>query len=189
MNIFKTLNCSLGVGYTSISNLGMMTYITPQQLVSIIGHIDLISPLWKYPFSYFIWTPKSTAIHGNCISSTPAFAARVDGNFHAFPWFGGYLWSWRIFVQDTPPKYSIHGQAKVKADSWLGWKAKADPLTWSEGQGNIHIWKKMDILKVNNGHLTFLPWLPPTLSLVWKFDGATPNLWQSVCQSIYFKFI
>ena len=57
--------------------------------------------------------------------------------------FGGYLWSWRIFVQDTPPKYSIYGQPKVKADSWLGWKVKADPLTWPEGQGHCHIWKNV----------------------------------------------
>ena len=142
----------------------------------------------KIPCYLLHLDPESSPIHGNCIPSPPTFAVRMDGNFHAFPWFGGYLWSWRIYVQDTPPKYSIYGQPKVKADSWLRWKAKADPLTWSEGQGHIHIWKKVDILKVKDGQLSILAWLPLTPSLVWKFDGATPNLWQSVWQTIYFKF-
>ena len=164
-----------------------MTYITLQQLVSSIGHIDLISPFWKYHL-VTSFGPKKYSNHGNCIPSPPTFVVWVDGNFHPFPWFGGYLWSWRIFVQDMTPKYSIYGQPKVKADSWLRWKAKADPLTWSKGQGHFHIWKKMDILKVKDGHLILLACLPIAPSLVWKVDGATPNLWQVVWQNIYFIF-
>ena len=79
-----------------------MTYITPQQLVSIIGHIDLVSPLLKIPTYLIHVDPKSTPIHGNSILLPSTFVVRVDGNFHPFPWFGSYLWSWRIFVQDTP---------------------------------------------------------------------------------------
>ena len=84
--------------------------------MSIIGHIDLISPPLKIPTYLLHLDPKSTSIHGNCIPSPTTFAVRVDGNFHAFPWFGGYLWSWRIYVHDTPPKYSIYGHPNVKAD-------------------------------------------------------------------------
>ena len=94
-----------------------MTYITAQQLVSIIGHIELVSTLLKVPTYLLHVDPKSTPIHGNCIASPPTFVVRVDGNFHPLPWCGGYLWSWRIFVQDTPPKYLIYRQPKVKADS------------------------------------------------------------------------
>ena len=134
-----------------------------------------------------MWTQKVLQSRGIVFPDHPLSWSRwMDGNFHAFSWFEGYLWSWRIYVQDTPPKYSIYGQPKVKADSWLGWQAKADLLTGSEGQGHFHIWKKMDILKVKDGHLTLLAYLPIALSLIWKYDGATPNLWQSVWQTIYF---
>ena len=162
MNIVKTLNSFVWT-YTYISKLGHDDLYNSQQLVSIIGHIDLISPQLKIPTYLLHLVPKNTPIHGNCIPSPPTFMMRVDGNFHAFPWYGGYL---ENICTGYPPKYSIYGQPKVKADSWLRWKAKADPLIWSEGQGHIHIWKKLDILKDQDGHLTLLVCLPIALSLM-----------------------
>ena len=70
--------------------------------MSIIGHIDLYSTLLKISTYSPNLDPKSTPFHGNCITSPSTLAVRVDGNFHAFPWFGGYLCSWRICVHDTP---------------------------------------------------------------------------------------
>ena len=152
------------MGLHSVSKLGHDDLINSCQWRPIIGHIDLISSLLKIPTYLLHLDPNSTPIHGNCIPSPPTFAVRVDGNFHAFPWFGGYLWSWRIYVQDI----YVH----IWTTQGQGWK-----LTQMEGQGWSMdlVWRSrpypyMDEnghLKVKVGHLTILAWLPLTLSLVW----------------------
>ena len=71
--------------------------------------------------------PKSTPIHGNSIPLPFTFAVRVDGNFHPFPWFGGYLWSWRIFVWDTPLNIPYMDNPRSRLTAVSDWKAKADP--------------------------------------------------------------
>ena len=38
---------------------------------------------------------------------------KISMNFHGF---GDYLCSWRLFVLDTPPKTSLFGHLRIKAD-------------------------------------------------------------------------
>ena len=176
-----------GWAYNNIPEIGQDNLYNSLQLMSILGCIDLFSSPFKISTHLLHMDPKSTPIHGNCILSPPTFGVRVDGNFHAFPWFGGYLWSWRIYVHDTHPKYSIYGHPKVKADQ----------LTWREGQGWSAgmVWRSRPYpyleenghFKVKDGHLTLLACLPIALSLVWNLDEATSNLWQSIWHALYFK--
>ena len=79
---------------------------------------------------------NNTANHRNCIPSPPTFTGSVDGNFHAFPWFGDYYLIFeRICVWHTPFIYHIWTIARSRLINWLGGKVKAGQLTWCEGQG------------------------------------------------------
>ena len=55
-------------------------------------------------------------------------------NFHGF---GDYLCSWRLFVLDTPPKTSIFGHLRVKADQLTCGESYGRVIDSSEGQGHM----------------------------------------------------
>ena len=50
---------------------------------------------------------------------------------------GGYLCWWRIYVHDTPPKTSIFGYLKVKANDMTQGEGYSKAIDLSEGQGYI----------------------------------------------------
>ena len=58
----------------------------------------------------------------------------ISMNFHGF---GGYLCSWRIYVLVTPPKTSIFGHLKVKADQLTQGEGYGRAIDLSEGQSHI----------------------------------------------------
>ena len=96
---------------------------------------------------------KSTPKHENSISLPSTTAVRVDGNFYGL---GGYLCCWRIFVLDTPPKTSIFGHLKVKADQLTQGEGYGRAVDLSEGQGHMPYMENHVLLKVTVGHLTIL---------------------------------
>ena len=89
--------------------------------MSIIWHIDLFSPLWKYSLNYFIWTPKvlqsmgtvflTTHSHGECGWKIPCIS---------MAWI--LLIDLREYMCMTHPKYSIYGR------KWTFWRSRM--VTW-----------------------------------------------------------
>ena len=73
-----------------------------------------------------------------------------------FHGFGGYLCCWGIFVLDTPPKTSIFGHLKVKADQLTQGEGCGRASDLSEGQGHMPYMENHVLLKVKVDHLTTL---------------------------------
>ena len=60
---------------------------------------------------------KSTPTYRSSIPLPHCTAVRGYGIFHDVSrGFGDFLGGWRIFVLDTPPKTSIFGDLRIKAD-------------------------------------------------------------------------
>ena len=95
--------------------------------------------------------------------------------------------SWRILELDTPPKTSIFGHLRVKADQLSHSEGYGRAIDLSEGQGHIPNMKRHVLLKVKVGHLTTLA--PDTVSsvLISTLCEATPNLCQPSSGLLYFK--
>ena len=95
--------------------------------------------------------------------------------------------SWRIFVLDTPPKTSIFGHLRVKADQLSSGEGYGRAIDLSGGQGHISNMESHVLLKVKVGHLTTLA--PDTFSsiLISTLHEATPNLCQPSSGLLYFK--
>ena len=58
----------------------------------------------------------------------------ISMNFHGF---GDHLCCWRLFVLDTPPKTSIFGHLRVKADQLTQGEGYGRVIDLSEGQGHM----------------------------------------------------
>ena len=71
---------------------------------------------------------------------------------------------WRIFVLDTPPKTSIFGDLRVKADQLSHCGEMAGQLICLKVKAIYHIRKAMCFWKVKVGHLTTLA--PDTVSSI-----------------------
>ena len=110
----------------------------------------------------------------------------ISMNFHGF---GDYLFCWRLFVLDTPPKTSIFGYLRIKADQLTQGEGYGRVTDSSEGQGHMPYVVNHVLLKVKVGHLTTLS---PSL-LLFHFDlelgEVTPNLCWMVWQIYFFKLI
>ena len=97
----------------------------------------------------------------------------ISMNFHGF---GDYLCSWRLFVLDTPPKTSIFGHLRVKADQLTQGEGYGRVIDSSEGQGHMSYMKIHVLLRVKNGHLTTLAQSTVSFILISTLHAATPNL-------------
>ena len=88
---------------------------------------------------------------------------------------------------DTPPKTSIFGHLRVKADQLSHGEGYSRAIDLSEGQGHIPNMESHVLLKVKVGHLTTLA--PDTVSsiLISTLHEATPNLHQPSSGLLYFK--
>ena len=97
----------------------------------------------------------------------------ISMNFYGF---GDYLCSLRLFVLDTPPKTSIFGHLRVKADQLTHGEGYGRATDLSEGQGHIPYMENHVLLKVKVDHLTTLA--PDTVSfiLISTLHEATTNL-------------
>ena len=87
---------------------------------------------------------KSTPKHRSSIPLPHCTTVKGCGKF---PWclqgFGDFLGSWRIFVPDTPPKTSISGYLRVKADQLSCSGDMAGQLTCLKVKAIYLIWKAM----------------------------------------------
>ena len=88
---------------------------------------------------------------------------------------------------DTPPKTSIFGHLRVKADQLSHSKGYGRVIDLSEGQGHIPYMESHVLLRVKVGHLTTLA--PDTVSfiLISRLHEATTNLHQPYSGLLYFK--
>ena len=88
---------------------------------------------------------------------------------------------------DTPPKTSIFGHLRVKADQLSHGEGYGGAIDLSEGQGHIPYMESHVLLKVKVGHLTTLA--PDTVSsiLISTLHEAMPNLCQPYLGLLYFK--
>ena len=88
---------------------------------------------------------------------------------------------------DTPPKSSIFGHLRVKADQMSHGEGYGRIIDLSEGQGHIPYMESHVLLRVKIGHLTTLA--PDTVSfiLVSTLHDATTNLYQPYSGLLYFK--
>ena len=88
---------------------------------------------------------------------------------------------------DTPPKTSIFGHLRVKADQLSHSEGYGRALDLSEGHSNIPYMERHVLLKVKVGQLTTLA--PDTVSsiLISTLHKATPNLHQPSSGLLYFK--
>ena len=88
---------------------------------------------------------------------------------------------------DTPPKTSIFGDLRVKADQLTHGEGYGRVIDLSEGQGHIPNMESHVLLKVKVGHLTTLA--PDTVSfiLISTLHEATPSLCQPCSGLLYFK--
>ena len=88
---------------------------------------------------------------------------------------------------DTPPKTSIFGHLRVKADQLSLGEGYGRAIDLSEGQGHMPNMESHVLLKVNVGHLTTLA--PDTVSsiLISTLHEATPNLHQPSSGLLYFN--
>ena len=88
---------------------------------------------------------------------------------------------------DTPPKSSIFGHLRVKADQMSHGEGYGRIIDLSEGQGHIPYMESHVLLRVKVGHLTTLA--PDTVSfiLVSTLHDATTNLYQPYSGLLYFK--
>ena len=96
---------------------------------------------------------------------------------------------WRIFVLDTPPKTSIFGELRLKADQLSHGGDMAGQLTCLKVKAIYHIRKAMCFLKVKVDHLTTVA--PDTVSsiLVSTLLEATSNPHQPYSGLLYFKIL
>ena len=85
-----------------ISKLGHDDLLNSCQWMPILSSIDLYSPLVEILIYFTTFGPEKYSKPWELYSLATATAVRVDGNFHEFHGFGGYLCSWRIYVMDTP---------------------------------------------------------------------------------------
>ena len=152
-----------------------MAYLSPSQGRPIVSSIDLISPQEKYSLILSRLDLTSTPNHGNSIPLLPTTAFRVDGISMNFHWCGDYLYSWRVFVLDTPPKTSIFGHLMVKADQLTQGERYGRAIDLSEGQGHIPYMEYHVLLKVMVDHLTTLG-SSHCLILISTLHKATTNL-------------
>ena len=98
-------------------------------------------------------------------SLPPCTAVRGYGTFHDISMgFGDYLCSWRLFVLDMPPKTSIFGHLRVKADKLSCGEGYGRVIDLSEGQGLIPYMEIHVLLRVKVDHLTTLT--PDTVSSI-----------------------
>ena len=88
---------------------------------------------------------------------------------------------------DTPPKTSIFGHLRVKADQLSCSEGHGRVIDMSEGQGHIPYMESHVLLRVKVGHLTTLA--PDTVSfiLISTLHEATTNLHQPYSGLLYFK--
>ena len=88
---------------------------------------------------------------------------------------------------DTPPKTSIFGDLRVKADQLSCVEGYSRVIDLSEGQGHIPYIESHVLLGVKVGHLTILA--PDTVSfiLISTLHEATRNLHQPYSGLLYFK--
>ena len=94
-------------------------------------------------------------------------------NFHEF---GDYLCSLRLFVLDTPPKTSIFGHLRVKADQLTQGEGYGRAIDLSEGQGHMPYMENHVLLKVMVDHLTTLDQATISFTLISTQHEATTNL-------------
>ena len=87
---------------------------------------------------------------------------------------------------DKPPKTSIFGYLRVKADQLSHNEGYGRVLDLSEGQGHIPYMESHVLLRVKVGHLTTLA--PDTVSfiLISTLHEATTNLYQPYSGLFYF---
>ena len=104
-----------------------------------------------------------------------------------------FPWVWRLFGQleiiyvGHPPKTSIFGPLRVKADQLSHSEGYGRVMDLSEGQGHIPYMESHVFLRVKVGHLTTLA--PDTVSfiLISTLHEATTNLYQPYSGLLYFK--
>ena len=94
-------------------------------------------------------------------------------NFHGF---GNYLSGWRLFVLDIPPKTSLFGCLRIKADHLTQGEGYGRVIDSSEGQGHMPYMEMHVLLKVKVGHLTTLAQSFVSFILISTPHAATPNL-------------
>ena len=88
---------------------------------------------------------------------------------------------------DTPPKTSIFGQLRVKADQLSCSEGYGRAIDLSEGQGHIPHMESHVLLKVKVGHLTTLASDTVSFILISTLHEATTNLYQPCSGLFYFK--
>ena len=77
---------------------------------------------------------------------------------------------------DTPPKTSIFGHLRVKADQLTQGEGYDRVIDSSEGQGHMPYMENHVLLKVKVDHLTTLAQSTVSFILISTLDEATPNL-------------
>ena len=139
--------------------------------MSIIGHIDLFSPTLKIPTYLLNLDQKVLPTMGIVFPHHPLLQwGWMENSVHLHSLetisdLGEYMCM-------TPPKYSIYGHPKVKADqlTWRecqGWSAD---LVWSSRP--YPYMEKNGHLKVKDGHLTLLAYLPRSPQSGLKFGWS-----------------
>ena len=164
-----------------------MTYLTPCQWRPIIGHIDLFSPLWKYPFICYTWTQKVLHTMGIVFTCHPLLLwwwMEISIHTHgleAICGHGEYLYRTHplnIPYMDNPrSRLTTDLDGRPRLIHRLGPKVKAIAIygkTCAFGRSRMVTWPP-------------LACLPLTLNLIWKFVEAIPHLCHSVWQTICFK--
>ena len=97
----------------------------------------------------------------------------ISMNFHRV---GDYLCSWRLFVLDTPPKTSLFGHLRVKADQLTQGEGYGRAINLSEGQGHMPYMENHVLLNVKVDHLTTLVQATVSSILISTLHEATTNL-------------
>ena len=99
----------------------------------------------------------------------------ISINFHGFE---DYLWSWRSFVLDKPPKTSLFGHLRVKVDQLTQGKGYCRVIDSSEGQGHMPYMEIHVLLKDKVCSLTTLAQLFVSFILISALHEAASNMYQ-----------
>ena len=118
--------------------------------------------MWKYSIKLSCLDLKSTPKHRSNIPLPHCTMVRGYGIFHDV--YRGLETFWVVgeYLLDTPPKTSIFGHLKIKADQLSCSGDMAGQLTCLKVKAIYLIWKDMCFWKVKVGHLTTLA--PDTVS-------------------------
>ena len=121
---------------------------------------------------------KGTPKHRSSIPLPHCTVVRGYGNFHDISRGLETFWVVGEYLCWTPPKTSIFGHLRVKADQLSHGEGYGRAIDLFEGEGHITNMESHVLLKVKVGHLTTLA--PDTVSsiLISTLHEATTNLHQ-----------